>query len=318
MRTVMKMLMTILVFLFCLHVYGQEYYFVNAENGLNVRSEAGLSSEKVAKLPFGTMVTKIADTDVELIVEDNGKNLKGKWIKIKYNNYLYLVSEEKDQFEREGYVFDSYLKKRNREDLISTTQIEKSQYDELLKVAPKQIHKPKKVTNLDSIKVILKDKVTWFTEMNEYGYKREDALESIITDNGQKLIINQESNDYGFMEGSSGYYPEYGILALEGPHASDISFSIKTGETEFTIGNPKYILPSPKNTYRLNGYFSGQECVLYFFQKKEAGRFSYLTEYDDFDICTFKTFYWISETKFIYAQNVGNGMEDYFVGLIKQ
>ena len=99
-----------------------------------------------------------------------------------------------------------------------------------------------------------------------------------------------------------------------------VCFSIKTGETELTIGNPEYIIPSPKNTYRLNGYFGGQECISYFFQKKEKGKFTYLTQFsEDSDLCTFKEFYWIDETQFIYSKmsysgNSENGEEEYFKG----
>ena len=82
------------------------------------------------------------------------------------------------------------------------------------------------------------------------------------------FVYLQIGNDYEFSEGNSGYYPEYGILLLEGGHSSDMCFSIKTGESDLTIGNPEYIISSPKNTYRLNGSFGGQECISYFFQKK--------------------------------------------------
>ena len=109
---------------------------------------------------------------------------------------------------------------------------------------------------------------------------------------------------------------------MEGGHSIDVCISITSGETESTIGNPQYINPSPKNTYRLNGHFGGQECISYFFQKKENGKFMYLTEYNlDDDICTFKNFLWISENEFVFSKmnyfiDSGNGIEEYFKGKI--
>ena len=120
-------------------------------------------------------------------------------------------------------------------------------------------------------------------------------------------------------DGSSAYYPEYDILVLEGGHTIDVCFSLATGETENTIGNPEYMVSSPKDTYRLNGIFGGQECISYFFQKKEEGKFTYLTALDfEYDICTFKAFYWISENEFIYKKMnySGNGKEAYYKGEI--
>ena len=250
------------------NIYGQEYYFINAESGLNVRLESSLTSKKVAKIPFGTLIQKIFDTDKYVTINDNGKEIKGQFVKIKYNNYGYLVNKETEQFEREGYVFDGYLKKQDNKNIIHSIEINKTEYFKLLKNVDKTVYSPIKIENLDSIKAILKNRVEWVSEFSDEEYKREDVIKSIIIDNGQKIRISQTGNDYGFSEGYSGYYPEYGILHLEGGHSSDMCFSIKTGETALTIGNPEYIITSPNKSYRLNGYFGGQECISYFFQKK--------------------------------------------------
>lgn len=316
----MKTFATLFIILIATTIYGQEYYFINAENGLNVRSNSNLSSTKVAKIPFGVLVEKISDTNKILVIEDNGKQIKGKFIKIRYNNYIFLVSEETKPFEREGYVFDGYLKKQKNKDLVSIVKIEKTVYTQLLSKVSKKEDNPKKIRNLDSIKIILKNRVEWG---NYDEYERNDFIKSITTKNGQKLLLNDKSNDYGFSEGGSCYYPEYDILVLEGGHSSDMCFSIKTGETHFTIGNPEYMIPSSKNRYRLNGSFGGQECISYFFQKNENGKFRYLTEFGgDYNICTFKEFYWINETIFIYKilnymTDSVNGTEEYFKGEIK-
>ena len=311
----MKIITPYLLFLVCFSIYSQEYYVITAQNGLNVRSEPNLSSEKQGKIPFGVVVQKVAETNSELIITENGKEIKGNWVKIKYDNYLYLVSEETEPNQSEGYVFDAYLKKMKNENSITIAEISKLQFVEFLNNVQKPVRNLKKMSNLDSIKTFLKGRVDWFTGVDEFGLQREDAIKSITTENGQQLIINQRSNDYGFAQGVSGYYPDYDILVLEGGHSIDVSFSIKTGGTYETIGNPEYIITSPKQTYRLNGFFGGQECITYFFQVKEGADYTYLTEFNaDIDLCLFKEFYWISENEFIY---IDNNTEAYFKGVIK-
>ena len=302
--------------------YGQDYYFVNAESGLNVRSDSNLSSKKIAKLPFGIMVEKIADSEKEFIINDNGMQVKGKFVKIKYGNFSCIKYGNYDGSYSYGYVFDGYLKKVKNDDLITIKQIDKVTYNELSQKASKEIHKPKAIKNLDSIKMMLKNRVDWVSESETAQYLVSNAIKSIHLENGLKLIYNPRCVDFGFSEGYSGYYPEEDILVLEGGHGSNVCFSIATGETELTIGNPEYMVSSPNNSYRLNGFFGGQECISYFFQKKENGKFVYLTQLNsDFDICTFKTFYWMSETSFIYTTvnymtDSVNGTEEYFMGEI--
>ncbi|MFV0540370.1 MAG: SH3 domain-containing protein [Aestuariibaculum sp.] len=312
----MKKIISTLIILIGFNLYSQDYYFITAENGLNVRTESNLSSNKIAKLPFGFLVKKTAETNKSLSITDNGKQITGTWVKIEFYNSPYLVSEQPEQHQNEGYVFDGYMEPLKKENTITNIKIDSLTYSELLKKADKTIYKHKKISDLDSIKTVLKHRVEWI------DYETYNSIKSIITNNGKKLITNIESNDFGFAEDWSGYYPEFDILVLEGGHSSDMCFSIKTGETTKTIGNPEYIIPSPKGTYRLNGYFGGQECISYFFQKKENKRYKYLTKFNwDYDICTFKTFYWINETEFIYTKmnyqtDSKNGTKEFFKGKI--
>ncbi len=309
-NNLMKIYITIFVIFISINNYGQEYYFVDAKNGLNVRSEGNLSSKKIAKIRFGALVEKIADTEEELIISDNDKQIKGKFVKIKYQkNYSTEESVE-------GYVFDGYLKKQVNNDLISITKIAKEKYKELLKGVSQENLKVKKISDVDAVKTILKDRVDWFRNTNE-----SNGIKTITLDNGQKLSFDINSIDFSFTE-YSGYYPEHDILVLEGGHGIDVCFSIKTGESELTIGNPTYIISSPKNRYRLNGYFGGQECISYFFQENENGQFEYVTLLDyKYGICTFKEFYWLNEKEFMYAipnyeKDSENGINAYFKGKI--
>lgn len=99
----------ILFFIFLLSgnwIYSQDYSrtfrFVNAENGLRVRENPGKTGEVLINLAYGTVVELIPnDTIFQDVVMDEGKKIKGHWVKIAYE---YNFSET-------GYVFDAYLVK---------------------------------------------------------------------------------------------------------------------------------------------------------------------------------------------------------------
>ncbi|MFC4636073.1 SH3 domain-containing protein [Dokdonia ponticola] len=321
MKTLTKLVVLLLLLITSIS-YGQDYYFINAQSGLNVRSGSNLSSKKIAKIPFGFMVEKIADTKTEFIINDNGKLIKGKFVKIKYGNFSCIAYGNDDGSITYGYVFDGYLKKAKNDDLITIKQIDKVTYTELSQRASKKIRKPKAIQHIDSIKMMLKNRVDWVLESEEATYSVSKTIKKIHLENGFKVVFDLSCVDFGFSEGYSAYYPEYDILVLEGGHTTDRCFSLKTGETELTIGNPEYMISSPNNSYRLNGYFGGQECISYFFQKNENGKFVYLTELNShFDICRFKTFYWINETTFMYSTgdhwtDTENETDQYFMGEI--
>ncbi len=313
----MRTLATIFLIFLSLSVYGQDYYIVDAENGLNVRAEGNLSSEKIAKLRFGTIVEIVEETDEILRIKDNSQSIKGKMVQVVSIKY-YPTTEDVV----EGYVFDAYLKKMKNEEIVARTEIDKALYTELLKKATIKTYKPQKISNLNAVKAALKGRVEWFAEEDQGAYKRDDLIKSITISNGQKISFDLNALDIGFAENYSGYYPEHDILFLEGGHSIDVCFSIKTGETKLSIGNPEYMIPSPKNTYRLNGHFGGHECIFYFFQRKENEKFTFLTEFNwESDFCTFKEFYWMNETEFIYILgnplDPENGTEEYFKGKIK-
>ncbi|QXP54141.1 SH3 domain-containing protein [Cellulophaga sp. HaHa_2_1] len=320
----MKISIILIIIFTSFNTYAQKY-FINAENGLNVRSESSLSSKKLNKIPFGTLVEKTSDTDKYLTINDNGNKVKGKFVKIKYTNEDYFLPEEKNDtgyvIYREGYVFDAFLTKQTNNDLVQIEKIEKSEYFKLLKQANKINSKTKKISDLDSVKIILKNKVEWFSESEMKNAIVNNAIKSITLTNGRKLLFNINVVDFGFLEEYSGYYPEYDILVLEGGHSSNVCFSLETGGTEQSIGNPEYIIPSPKDSYRLNGSFGGQTCISYFFQKKINGKFTYLTEFNtEVESCSFKEFYWINENTFIYRISeflTENGIKQFYKGKIK-
>jgi len=287
-------------------IVGQDLYIVTAESGLNVREAGILKSKKIGKLAYGTLVEKIGSTDVSLTLNDKGKQITGTFVNIKTSN-LGMFTQD-----LQGYVFDGYLKKYVDDSLLNIVEIDQETYNRLTASALiNKAYQPNKISDKATVQALLKDQVTWY---------EDDFIKSIAFDTGEKLSFEHDMVDFGFSEGQSAYYPDEKILVLEGGHSSDVCFSLKTGETELTIGNPEYSIPSPKNTYRLNGYFGGQECITYFFQKYENGKYTYVTTIDwDYDICVFKSFKWVSEQVFIYikmdyTEDAENGKEVYYKG----
>lgn len=88
--------------------YGQIKYIVTAENGLILRNTPDSSGENLGKLTYGAQVQIIEKTKNSQILQDNGKDIKGTWVKIKVENQTYFVSNNDS-----GYVFDGYLKKKS-------------------------------------------------------------------------------------------------------------------------------------------------------------------------------------------------------------
>ena len=307
----------------------QEYYHVTAKSGLNVRASTNLTSKKIAKIPFGVVVEKLENTTKELIITDDGKQLKGNWVKIKYNNYNYSISKNKEKSDTEGFVFDAFIKPMKRKNLaIKIDTLTKEMFLELQEKHPSRKKVYQKIKDLATIKTLLKDRVLWQKWYRDYEgnlYEGPETVKTIITKNNQKLLLNTDGTDVGFSDGYSGYYPALDILVLEGGHSSDVCYSIKFGGETETVGNPEYIIPTPKDTFRLNGYFPGQECVSYFLEKKEEDEFVFFSVLDlwqDCDVCYFKEFYWISETEFIYSKMSYNNKtekecEAYFKGEVK-
>ena len=107
------------------------------------------------------------------------------------------------------------------------------------------------------------------------------------------------------------YYPSEDIIVLEGGHTSDVSFDLRNGmETEET-GNPDYIVTSPNNHYRLNGYFGGQECITYFIQKQINGQFQKVIDLDEVcqtadrhNLCVIEESFWKDDATFFFKDHI--------------
>lgn len=86
----------------------QGLYNVNAVDGLTVRSS--VSGKKIGKIPYGYQL-KVIEKSEPLTIKDNGKSIKGNWVKVDISNVpIFLDSNFKDNYKPESvFVFDGYL-----------------------------------------------------------------------------------------------------------------------------------------------------------------------------------------------------------------
>ncbi|MFD2562890.1 SH3 domain-containing protein [Aquimarina rubra] len=220
---------------------------IKTPSGIRVRNKPTTNSAIVATAPnlkvfdYLSTVSEIDSTSVF----DNGKYLKDRWLKI----------ATKDSIQQLGYVFGAFAKRR----IEVTTNDYKVILDEISKEEFYQQEgenysnpSVKKITGAKKIKSILKNQLIGaYDEEDNYNVKK------VLTDNGNEVS--------GFYEEEcviSAYYPQYHYLLFECGHASDYLINLKNGEDDINrIGNPDYYLSSPQNTFRLNGYYSGQTNV---------------------------------------------------------
>ncbi len=89
----------------------EEKYIVIADNGLLLRENPNLQSKKIGKIYFGAQITIVSKTKFTETIIDNGRNIKGHWVKVKFNNFPIHISTNLN--ENYGYVFDGYLEKKS-------------------------------------------------------------------------------------------------------------------------------------------------------------------------------------------------------------
>lgn len=95
----MNKIFWILFLLFVFKANAQEYFSVIAENGLSIRKEPDLKSEKIGKLKVGQDVALINKSGKLLTVKDGNKLISGEWYEVESNP--------------KGFVFSGYLLKKS-------------------------------------------------------------------------------------------------------------------------------------------------------------------------------------------------------------
>lgn len=97
-KPIMKKVLTILLLILTNAIFGQQIQYVHADNGLIVRENPETGSKRIGKLEYGTRVYIISETEFNLTIKDEGKDINGNWVEI----------EEVDGNQK-GYVFNGFL-----------------------------------------------------------------------------------------------------------------------------------------------------------------------------------------------------------------
>lgn len=322
MKALLKQLLAFFVLLLFINpIYAQDTHFSNARNGLNVRSGPSLNTDKIVKLPYGFNLTLLEIPKHSEEIKVDGKKITGKWTKVEFDYIYYSISEQKEYSRSVGYVFDPYISPYRESSAYNNRTGLGEEYFYILRsmsdtIAPAQKHTS--IANFDSINGLINHCVKWYPIGDSIYF-----MERVLLENGKELGFNPNSTDYGYIQGESRYYPDFGILEMEGGHDSDMCLSVKTGEWHYTAGNPRYTIKSPNDKYRLTGYFGGQECISYFFQKRDGDQMNYFRCPEWMEhICLFEEFYWLNDTRFIYStynfRDSEDGVLEYYAGDISK
>ncbi|WP_124980482.1 SH3 domain-containing protein [Nonlabens xiamenensis] len=116
-----NIILTIIFLLFTISIFGQDRMYVTAESGLVVRDKPSLKSNKIVHIPKNTMTYVEEKTGINLAILDEGKEIKGEWIKV----YGF------DNKNTKGYVFGGFLTTEKPEIWFSGKQAYYKTYDNL-------------------------------------------------------------------------------------------------------------------------------------------------------------------------------------------
>ena len=205
-------------------------YKISAKSGLNLRESPELKSEKIAKVPYGTLVSIKSKTNLKLTISDTDKetgitkSIQGEWVKIAAEFFLgpgdkgYYV----DLIERsivEGYVFDGFLKEEKylvHKPGVWTYYFESGVINE--EVFYSQEGVVKKITydtdgDINKIEEHQKDDL-WGSEVRVTFYKNGKVKNITVSENGGADVINFDKNG-NILDGGLGIYSEKIILSKD-------------------------------------------------------------------------------------------------------
>lgn len=196
---------------------------------------------------------------------------------------------------------------------VKIEKIDSVEFNRQKKISAPKKKTLKKITNIQEVKKMLKGVVA-FDENDLQG--ENPAIKTIHFRNGKKYGKAHEHEVYSFIA----YFPEEDILLCEGGHTIDISFNLKNGRETEETGNPDEIVFSPKENFRLNGNYGGQQCFAYFIQQKKNRDFEKIIDLtDEFsnlirtDLCLIGDSFWQNENTLLIIEDSNFGVnQKYF------
>lgn len=197
---------------------------------------------------------------------------------------------------------------------ITVEKIDSLQYHSTKKKTAPKNKNLLKIADINEAKKLLKGIVEFDEKIPEYP-----LVTKINFRNGKNT---KEKLYYEFEECTFiAYFPDEDILLCEGGHSIDISYNLKNGKETEETGNPDVFIFSPKENFRLNGHFGGQECSSYFIQKKINNEYVKIIQLDEeFEkltkhwLCTIGESFWADENTLYLTETefVGNGIKSQF------
>jgi len=188
----MKPLFILLCTLLSISLISQNTHIITAENGLILRDKP--NGEKIGNVPFGVEVNLVEKTEQTLSITDNGKEISGHWVKVKFENFPYMILYG----DKIGYVFDGFLKEKKQ--LIEELNATMRSFPELAKYTARTDNEPIYLKG-DFFGDGVKDLAILVKDSNDNG-------NIAFIDYGKKdeIVFLAEPND------SMGYYAWVGIF----------------------------------------------------------------------------------------------------------
>lgn len=183
---------------------------------------------------------------------------------------------------------------KNEKHVIKVERLDSLQYNREKNKTTPSVNNLRKITSYKEAKKLLTGIVVFDERDIDYPH-----VKKINYRNGKQPLQDEyELDDCSFVA----YFPDEDILLCEGGHTIDVSFNLKNGKQTEETGNPDLFNYSPQRTFRLNGYFGGQECYSYFIQKKIKDGYETIIQLDnEFErltkhwLCTIGESFWVDE-----------------------
>ncbi|MDB4292716.1 SH3 domain-containing protein [Maribacter sp.] len=244
--------------------FSQEAYTVTAKSGLTIRNEPNPGGLKIGKLAYGMTVTVVEKTDFTLTITDDGKQLRGNWVRVTFENSPEFTSQASF-----GFVFDGFLEKvasnTTAQATLSTKEIE------LYKLASAE-HTPHGKVGF----VSLTDGYAFKDDDNALVIAREHLGEQEFNDDNYHVLTDNHRSTFlkslGIRETDSIFIYHFSsdaiysskiaalpVVALLNPYGSEVPISQHDYMVGFEIGETILCVDDLKNYYSNSLVAIGQQ-----------------------------------------------------------
>ncbi|QWX85575.1 SH3 domain-containing protein [Cellulophaga sp. HaHaR_3_176] len=212
-----KLFFTFLIIITINTSFAQTELLVKAKNGLNIRSESNLKSEKVGKFKYAEKIEVLEKTDIYFEIIDNEEIIKGQWYKVKGKSLTGEIVT--------GYVFSGFLTNPKQKDTFEFIFYDDN-YDHFYFTAKKEKKTYSFITNGEEINFLRGDiiEIEWkevfiisagdedIKELNNRLLSIKKIKNGIVSN--FRKIYNKEIK-YHYTDNYSQWYLDYIYLNIE-------------------------------------------------------------------------------------------------------